>query len=490
MHPRNPYASTRPDFAQLAASNPTLKPYVTVTDHGPSIDFHDAAALRALTAALLKTDFNLDVDLRDDRLCPTIANRLDYILTCLDVAQHAPAAPLRALDIGTGHVAIYALLLHRLRADAHIYASELDPTSLAHATHVVAANGAAAAITLLPGCTDGYSLLAWLGTPSIPATTASRLSFTLCNPPFFASDAEAVALRESKAGPAPAAPTCSANEEITRGGEESFIGQMVDESRQHRDQVCWFTSLVGRYASLGPLVARVKRVTDNYAVIKLQQSRTARWVLVWGYTPYRLPDSITRPAVVEPGTSFAHLLPLSNSFSIRPTPPRTADQLREAVMAVLQDVDLVPLVQAAEATQGQDEDGDGDEAKVDAEGEISARATGTTTFQLDLAPMVNSWSRAARRARAQAQAQPAPVEQDQPANGAAEPALADKPATATATEPLPETEPLFRARLVIVTPADGAQGADADAPQVLGARVTLEWTWGRDRTLVDAFWKD
>lgn len=70
---------------------------------------------------------------------------------------------------------------------------------------------------------------------------------------------------------------------------------MVDESRQHRDQVCWFTSLVGRYASLGPLVARVKRVTDNYAVIKLQQSRTARWVLVWGYTPYRLPDVSNGP---------------------------------------------------------------------------------------------------------------------------------------------------------------------------------------------------
>lgn len=158
-------------------------------------------------------------------------------------------------------------------------------------------------------------------------------------------------------------------------------------------------------------------------------------------------------------------------------------------MAVLQDVDLVPLVQAAEATPDQDDNEDEDEAEVDAEGEISACTTGSTTFQLDLAPMVNSWSRAARRARAQARAHPAPVEQDQPANGAAEPSLADKPATATATEPLPEPEPLFRARLVIDTPTDGADGADADGPQVLGARVTLEWTWGRDRTLVDAFWK-
>lgn len=45
---------------------------VTKSDHGASIDFTDARALRALTAALLRHDFNLDIELRDDRLCPTV----------------------------------------------------------------------------------------------------------------------------------------------------------------------------------------------------------------------------------------------------------------------------------------------------------------------------------------------------------------------------------------------------------------------------------
>lgn len=46
---------------------------VTVGDDGyASINFQDAAALRALTRCLLKEDWDLDVDLREDRLVPTV----------------------------------------------------------------------------------------------------------------------------------------------------------------------------------------------------------------------------------------------------------------------------------------------------------------------------------------------------------------------------------------------------------------------------------
>lgn len=112
----------------------------------------------------------------------------------------------------------------------------------------------------------------------------------MCNPPFFASLAEAEEARLSKATPASAAPTCAPNEQVTRGGEELFVGQMIDESEAYRDKVGWFTSLVGRYASLGPLVKHVLTKTTNYAVIPLRQGNTTRWVLAWSFSPYRLPD--------------------------------------------------------------------------------------------------------------------------------------------------------------------------------------------------------
>lgn len=39
----------------------------------PIIDFKDPAALRQLTQCLLKRDFDLEVNLPEDRLCPTVS---------------------------------------------------------------------------------------------------------------------------------------------------------------------------------------------------------------------------------------------------------------------------------------------------------------------------------------------------------------------------------------------------------------------------------
>ena len=206
--------------------------------------------------------------------------RLDYILTCLDLPL--PDAPLRVLDIGTGHVAIYALLLHRLRPTAAVFGSEVDDVSLRHAREVLAANK-------ISGTSDSGGITLIEGTASLLSHPVYPLSFTLCNPPFFASESEALASRAAKPE-GTSAPTCAANEEVTRGGEVAFVSQMIDESVEHKHECAWFTSLVGKYASLPELVAKVKKVTNNYGVVRLQQRRTARWVLIWGFGNDRLSD--------------------------------------------------------------------------------------------------------------------------------------------------------------------------------------------------------
>lgn len=232
-------------------------------------------------------------------------HRLDYLLTCLGLPF---PPPLRALDIGTGHVAIYALLLRALRPDAAVYGSEIDAESLEHArgvlkhnrippvpetiaeaseatatasASVLAPDSAAGGVTLLPACPNGGLLTH----PILP------LSFTLCNPPFFSSESEVATSRASKPV-GTSGPTCSINEEITRGGEAAFISQMIEESAREplRDRVAWFTSLVGRYSTLEAVVTLVKRTTGNYAVVRLQQARTVRWVVVWSFGWDRLPD--------------------------------------------------------------------------------------------------------------------------------------------------------------------------------------------------------
>jgi hypothetical protein len=55
---------------------------VTTSSEGFSnIDWKDVKAVRALNKALLKEDWNLDVEMKDDRLCPPVCLLLDAFLT-------------------------------------------------------------------------------------------------------------------------------------------------------------------------------------------------------------------------------------------------------------------------------------------------------------------------------------------------------------------------------------------------------------------------
>lgn len=64
MHERNYYRSKTPDFKQLAEKYPDLKPHlIEKKNGGVTLDFHDPQAIRALTIATAKEDFQLDLDL-------------------------------------------------------------------------------------------------------------------------------------------------------------------------------------------------------------------------------------------------------------------------------------------------------------------------------------------------------------------------------------------------------------------------------------------
>jgi hypothetical protein len=80
---------------------------------GHDLDFNDPASVMQLTKSLLKADFGLQIHLPDDRLCPPVTNRHNYIVWLkglLDSTSYDSQPQRVGLDIGTGASCIYPLL--------------------------------------------------------------------------------------------------------------------------------------------------------------------------------------------------------------------------------------------------------------------------------------------------------------------------------------------------------------------------------------------
>ena len=69
MHVRNRYRTNPPDFKQLAEKQPILKSFLIEKNNGSiTLDFRDSCAVRALTIATAKEDFNLNLELTLGRM--------------------------------------------------------------------------------------------------------------------------------------------------------------------------------------------------------------------------------------------------------------------------------------------------------------------------------------------------------------------------------------------------------------------------------------
>ncbi|KAK8865830.1 hypothetical protein IAR55_000978 [Kwoniella newhampshirensis] len=452
MHNQNPYLSKRPDFARLASRYPDFAPYVSVAEDGHvSLDFQNPAALRALTRCLLKEDWDLEVDLREDRICPTLTNRLDYLLHVLDLEPYLPSTstsePLRVLDIyrGTGAAAIYPLLLHRLRPSCIITATELDGTSYNHALSVVEINKIPPLSVSIKKAPSSHPILFSL------LDKDDRFDVTICNPPFFGSEEEMRQGQELKAQGSHAAPTAAMNELITPGGEVAFVGTMIEESVKIGTRCEWYTSLIGKFSSLSLLIDLLrKHKIDNYLLKSIKQAKTTRWILGWSHNSIRLPDRLARPELIIPNTAFARLLPPANHFHHKPQPSIPLQKLQESVLEVLESINLDPNPSKPDPAWF---------VKMnDMEGESS------NSSEVIISPKSNTWSRAARRQAAR-QTESVTISTS-----------ATKVAPAENSE---ISDPLLKAKIIFVTGSEDGESA----------MLEMEWMEGKDRAAVENLWK-
>lgn len=256
LHPRNRHQG-RYDFARLTRAYPALKAFLVRTPAGEtSIDFGQAAAVRALNRALLALDYGITHwDIPEGYLCPPIPGRADYLHGLADLlaesegGQPPRGAAIRVLDIGVGASCIYPLIGHA-EYGWHFVGSETDAAALRAAEAIVQANGLSAAITLRRQPAREH-----LFTGIVQAQ--DRFDLSLCNPPFHASAREAASGSQRKwrnldraprRGSAP--PLLNFGGQATElwcpGGEAAFLRRMIEESRHFSDRVRWFSSLVAK----------------------------------------------------------------------------------------------------------------------------------------------------------------------------------------------------------------------------------------------------
>jgi 23S rRNA A1618 N6-methylase RlmF len=83
---------------------------------------------------------------------------------------------------------------------------------------------------------------------------------------------------------------------VTAGGEVAFVSRMVEESLRLRNQVTWYTTMLGKLSSVSVIVEKLmlEHGNHNYAVTEfVQGTRTKRWAVAWSWTDLR-------PAMVFP----------------------------------------------------------------------------------------------------------------------------------------------------------------------------------------------
>ncbi|KAK4097688.1 hypothetical protein N658DRAFT_500200 [Parathielavia hyrcaniae] len=284
--------------ALLQCELPLPLPVILCLQGSGQLDFTDPAATMQLTKTLLEVDFGLRLDLPDDRLCPPVPNRHNYILwlkDLMDTTSYEPAGrKLCGLDIGTGASCIYPLLGTAQRPWSFL-ATDIDEKSLEYARTNVKLNQLEAWIRLLKRKPDD---------PLVPLLddedddNVHSIDFVMMNPPFYSSEEDMLSSAQKKARPPLSACTGAPVEMVCEGGEVAHVGRLLRESLalRDRDRIRWYTSMLGKVTSLDALVEQLRgHGIDNYAVTEfVQGNKTRRWALGWSFGPMRPAEHVAR----------------------------------------------------------------------------------------------------------------------------------------------------------------------------------------------------
>lgn len=299
LHPRNRHTSENGvgyDFTELCKINPLLSSYLTTNPKGiTTINFADDIAVKELNKSLLLSLYGLVAwDLPEQFLCPPIPGRADYIHYLADLIQASTKIKkivnrkIKGLDIGTGANLVYPII------GSHEYqwqfvGTDIDPDSINWAKQLSQLNPKLKSALKLRMQTNSSHVLHGI------IKQNDRFTFSMCNPPFHASQEEAEQGSKRKIQNLNKGKNASSkdlklnfggrsNELWCEGGEISFVQNMVKESQQFGSQVLWFTSLISKKQNLPAIYSALNQVkAAQVKTIDMAQGNKISRFVAWSF---------------------------------------------------------------------------------------------------------------------------------------------------------------------------------------------------------------
>ena len=298
LHPRNLHKQGY-DFPSLVKSCPPLAPYVHKNAYGNiSIEFADPLAVKALNTALLKRYYGvIDWDIPEGALCPPIPGRADYIHYVAELlgvgeptTNQANTQPnISLLDIGTGANGIYPLLACQIYGWQCV-GSDINRQSLENVALIIANN---------PTLKDRFTLRTQHDKNHIfegIIHTGEFFDVSVCNPPFHASQEEALTGSQRKINNLARnrgeqkTPSSTLNfggleaELWCKGGELLFLKKLIKESQVFSTQCRWFTSLVSKIDNVKPAKKLILKLgAIDVREIEMKQGNKTTRILAWTF---------------------------------------------------------------------------------------------------------------------------------------------------------------------------------------------------------------
>lgn len=295
LHPRNKHRK-RYDFEQLILSSPDLAPYVNLNAYNDlSIDFFNPEAVKMLNRALLKHFYAIaNWDIPPGYLCPPIPGRADYIHYIADLLGSKnegiipKGAQITCLDIGVGANCVYPIIGNK-EYGWSFTGSDIDPVAIESAKIIIKTN------PFLKGKVD---LRLQQNSENIfngIIRKGEKYDVTICNPPFHASltEAQTGSIRKlnnltQKNNPKAILNFGGQTAELwCKGGEEGFVKNMINESKQFAASSFWFTTLISKEANLKSVHISLRNENAvELKTIPMGQGNKISRVMAWTFLSY------------------------------------------------------------------------------------------------------------------------------------------------------------------------------------------------------------